>query len=127
MSNISKLYKSSSIKIGKNYEAVACEYLLKNNLSFITKNYYSKYGEIDIIMLDKLLNILVFIEVRYRKSSLYGHPIETISNNKQEKLIKTAYDFMSKNTEYKNIQFRFDVVTILGKITNISWYKNIIS
>lgn len=129
----------SNYTTGKLYENVACDYLIKNNLKLVTKNYYSKYGEIDLIMLDH--TTLVFIEVRAKNSLTYGAPIESINHRKQMKLLQTAYNYIEKNDQYSKLQYRFDAVSIVYKNknffqsdleyskleSNISWYKNIIS
>lgn len=131
-----------SRKIGTNAEHIAKCYLSANSLQFITNNYYTKHGEIDLIMLDSVSSSsnLVFIEVRYRKNNNYGHPIETISKKKQGKLIKSAYRFISDHPQFSKLQYRFDAVTIIetnhclhsleqNKLLdyNIEWFKNIIT
>jgi len=119
-----------SKKVGFELEVLACQYLLDQNLQLITRNYSTRFGELDLIMLDG--QILVFLEVRYRKNIKYGHPIESITKAKQLKILNTALDFLYHNQQYKNIQYRFDVITILGNITKIrqnfneyiNWHKN---
>ena len=38
---------------GKSAEKTACEHLIKNGLKLVETNFYSRYGEIDIIMQHK--------------------------------------------------------------------------
>jgi len=57
-------------RIGNKAEALVLDYLKQQGLSLITQNYLTKLGEIDIIMLDKSVDTLVFVEVRYRKTPL---------------------------------------------------------
>ena len=59
-------------------------------------------------MLDK--KTLVFIEVRFRKNSLFGCGLESITPSKQLKLRKTAELYLQLNNKYKNA--RFDVVSM---------------
>ena len=40
-------------EIGLDYEEIAMKYLVSNNLEFVTKNYYTRYGEIDLIFFEK--------------------------------------------------------------------------
>jgi putative endonuclease len=47
-------------------------------------------GEIDIIMLDKSEQTLVFVEVRYRQNTQFGSATDSVNHNKQTKLIRTA-------------------------------------
>ncbi len=103
--------------IGFELEKIACQYLINQNLELISRNYATKFGEIDLIMLDH--GILVFIEVRYRKNINYGTPIESINQIKATKILNCALHFIKANNQYKNTQYRFDVVAILGNISQI--------
>jgi uncharacterized protein (TIGR00252 family) len=67
----------------------------KNGLKLVEQNYLTKFGEIDIIMLDKLEQTLVFVEVRYRENMHFGSAISTINNAKQEKIIYAANHFLN--------------------------------
>lgn len=103
--------------LGNEIENFAYKYLCSFNLRLIARNYYCRYGEIDLIMLDD--STLVFIEVRYRKNDTYGHPIESIDKKKQHKIYHTALHFISHHPKFKSTQYRFDVVTLLGNINKI--------
>lgn len=107
---------------GQHAENIACEFLLKQGLLFIEKNYHCRYGEIDLIMDDR--NTLVFVEVRYRKNNLYGGAKESITQKKQQKLHTTALQYMQKYTHDK--QARFDVIAITGdnKQQDFEWIQN---
>ena len=101
-------------KIGANGEKIACEYLLKHNFIVMQKNYVSRFGEIDIIALDKSNQDIVFLEVKTRKNFFCGRPSEFVDLKKQAKIKKTALDFIvKKNIVDKN--FRFDVIEVLNK------------
>lgn len=72
--------------------------------------------------------ILTFIEVKYRKSSDYGHVLQTVSQLKQHRIKLTAAYFLSQNPNYHNHIIRFDVVGVSpGRIAhkpNIDWLPN---
>lgn len=107
---------------GKQAENIACEYLIKQGLKIIERNYYCRRGEIDLIMSDN--NTLVFVEVRYRKSNLYGDAKESVTYKKQQKLHLTALHYMQK---YKHDrQARFDVIAITGDSQQhrFEWIQN---
>jgi len=59
-------------------------------------------------MLDK--NMLIFIEVRFRKNDFFGGGLASITAAKQRKLRRTAELFLQQNTQYENA--RFDVVSM---------------
>ena len=113
-------------EIGLDYEEIAMKYLVSNNLEFVTKNYYTRYGEIDLIFFEKKSGTLVFIEVKYRKNTKYGHPLEVVDSRKIEKIIKTSKVYLSKN-KWKN-SIRYDIIGITrNKQDNriiIDWIKN---
>lgn len=95
---------------GYQAEEVAEQYLQQQGLKPIERNVHFKTGELDLVMQDK--NMLVFVEVRYRKSSHFGSAAETVTHSKQQKLIRTALLYCQKN----QIQtpWRIDVIAITG-------------
>lgn len=107
---------------GKATEKLACDYLKKNGLSLIEKNFHSRYGEIDLIMQHR--ETLVFIEVRYRKNDNFGGAKASITLDKQKKIYKTALLYMQKKG--REFNSRFDVVAITGinKQLEIEWIQN---
>jgi len=114
-------------EIGSVTEDIALQYLKKNGLTLITKNFNVRIGEIDLIM--KHNDSIVFIEVRYRKNTNFGFPEETVTFKKQKKIKATALLFIAKNAKFKNIQPRFDVVAMTpdnGSASNMSinWIQN---
>ena len=115
-------FLSSRSNKGKQAESIACEYLIQQGLTFIEKNYYCRQGEIDLIMNDS--NTLVFVEVRYRKNSLYGDAKESVTYKKQQKLHTTALHYMQKHGHDR--QARFDVIAITGNEQQhiFEWIQN---
>ena len=117
--------KQTTTQTGKITEKFACEYLILQNLTFIDQNFHSKYGEIDLIMLDG--ETYVFIEVKYRKSNSYGGSLVAVSHSKQTKLrLSTKFYLQQKQLNEYNTPCRFDIVALEGDIENpnINWLKN---
>lgn len=90
--------KKNSRKKGSFYEEIALQYLLSNGFIFIEKNFYTQYGEIDLIM--QKGNVLHFIEV---KSSNKFNPLYNITEKKLEKITKTIDIFM-QSYDFCNIE-----------------------
>lgn len=115
----------TTTEIGAITEQVAREYLNDHGLRFITQNFHSYQGEIDLIMQDQ--DTLVFIEVKYRKAANFGGAISAVSYQKQHKLRRCAAFYLQKSglNEY-NTPCRFDVIALQGKINqlHITWLKN---
>ena len=113
-------------QIGDYAEMLACQYLQQQGLSLVTNNYSSRYGEIDLILLDEKQDTLIFVEVRYRKNKQYGGAAMSITPKKQQKITKTALQYMQQKQHY-NVASRFDVVAIEGNISGeytLDWIIN---
>jgi len=103
--------------IGDEGEKIALKFIKSKGYKVIESNYKNKIGEIDIIAYDG--NILVFIEVKYRKDDYFGMPREAVNYNKQRKIKLVAQLFIAKNNLLDKV-FRFDVIEILGnEITHL--------
>ncbi len=104
---------------GRYFENLAENYLKKNGYKLIEKNFFSRYGEIDIIALDKGDN-LVFVEVKGRNSLNFGTGEESITQKKINSLIKTAEVFLKTHPNLEFNEIRFDVISIYkDKINHI--------
>ena len=114
-----------NIAKGKLGEELAADFLEKNGFNIIEKNWrYSRIGEIDIIAFDR--EILVFIEVKARKSTKFGNPIEAVTESKINKIRTLAEIYLSNNTHLLFESIRFDVVGILlKKDSEIELYKDV--
>ena len=108
-----------TIERGDLNEQAACKYLQRRGLKLICANYFSRFGEIDLIMRDN--NTLVFVEVRYRRNQSFGGAVMSITPGKQRKISLTALDFLQKNKK-TNALCRFDVVAISEN--NTEWIKS---
>jgi len=108
---------------GDRAELLACRYLKRNGLKLLCRNYRCRRGEIDLIMRDG--DSLVFVEVRYRQQTRFGHAAETVSRTKQNRIIYCARCYMTVHQNW-NMPARFDVVAIEGKPDDlrIEWIAN---
>jgi putative endonuclease len=127
-------FLTTSKKLGQQAENFACDYLSMRGLKLITRNYTCRLGEIDLIMRDK--EVLVFIEVRYRRNPNFGHSVETVLANKQSKMIKTATYYLQCHPILAKKPSRFDVLglsslpkrsTSLRYPAQVEWIKNAFS
>ena len=110
-------------KKGFEIENIVVEYLERKKFTILKKNYYSIYGEIDIIAEKE--NCITFIEVKGNTlKNNYISPTFKINKKKQKSLYITAYDYLEKSNIFdKDIQFNLIIVSE-GKIT---CYNNIIT
>ena len=98
--------------IGDRAEQQAFQFLIERGLHPVARNFRSRGGEIDLIMLDE--QCLVFAEVRYRRSAHFTEPGLTVDHRKQRKIIRTAALFGTRHPAYANHVMRFDVVAVEG-------------
>ena len=116
-----------SREIGKIGEFYAKKFLLNKNYKFLRSNYYSRFGEIDLIFLDN--QELVFVEVKARKSDLFGDGLESITFSKKSKIIKTSLYFLNSASKKKFRSWRIDLISVKldhrNKLSSITHLKNI--
>jgi len=110
-------------KFGRFGEDLAAQSLMKKGYRIICRNYRTKFGEIDIIATDN--DTIVFIEVKSRRTSTFGHPKYAVTFDKQERISKAALYYL-KMTDQSHIRSRFDVVTISerNQKTDVEIIKN---
>ena len=106
-------------KIGNIAEDRAGRFLETNGYEIIDRNFYTKFGEIDIIV--KKDNVLHFIEV---KSGKNFESIYNITPTKMKRIIKSINLYLNKNKT--NSPYQIDAITIdngkLEFIENISFF-----
>ncbi|MBI1961486.1 MAG: YraN family protein [Parcubacteria group bacterium] len=97
----------ASQNLGTRGENIAAWYLSRRGFRILKKHFTSRFGEIDIIAKDQ--DQTVFVEVKTRLKNLRGLPEQSIDFEKQRKLRKTIFAYISLNGVEN---FRIDVVTI---------------
>lgn len=110
--------------VGLAAEQRAKAYLQQQGLTWITSNYQTRFGEIDLIMQQG--KTLVFAEVRLRSRSDFGGALASITPAKQAKLIKTAQHYLTQFS--RPPACRFDAVLLGGTDSDaIEWIQNAFS
>lgn len=121
-----EVFKQTPRELGNLIEDKACYYLKQKGLKLLNRNFLCKQGEIDLIMQDK--HDLVFIEVRYRHSDVYGDGIESVTPYKQKKIINAAHIYLNKYKISQEVGCRFDVLAVSSTIQShalkIEWIQD---
>ena len=106
-------------------ERIACDFLGENGYQILENNYRCPEGEIDIIARQE--GTLVFVEVRTKRSRLFGSPEESITPSKREKLRALAQYYLQEHDDLPS-NWRIDVVAIemekSCKVTRIEIIEN---
>ena len=96
--------------LGKFGENIAVTKIKNIGYTILTRNFRTRFGELDIIATDK--DTIVFIEVKTRKSLKYGFPEEAVSKIKLHKMELCANIYMKGH--YKtHPRYRFEVISII--------------
>lgn len=98
-------------------EEKAASFLIQNGYQVIERNFYSRFGEIDIIATKD--DVLHFVEVKSGED--YELAIQNITPTKLSRLIKTAHVYMKKNAFHGD--FMIDAVVVTPE--NIEILENI--
>ena len=107
--------------VGSETEARASEYLKRQGLRILTKNYRCRLGEIDLIA-EEPDGTIVFAEVKYRRTDASGFPEEAVDFRKQETIRRTALWYLTERRMSPDSAMRFDVIAMDS--TEIRWHKN---
>ena len=116
----------SSKTIGAVGEDFAARLYEKSGYTITTRNYHSRYGEIDLIAENE--DTLCFVEVKTRKVRTLGTPAEAVDFRKQKKMTLTAMKFLTDVECFK--QPRFDVLELWqdgGRIVRYNLIENAFS
>src|SRR5919199_5079623 len=91
-------------------EDLALRYLTNRGYNLVERNYRTRHGEIDLIVRNE--EALVFVEVKLRRGTAYGDPLEAVTPRKQTIIRKLAVEYLSDRNPHFDA-LRFDVVGIL--------------
>ncbi len=93
---------------GDKGENIACKFLVSKGFTILERNWRTSTLEIDIICTNS--EFLTFVEVKYRKNSRYGDPVEFITDQKMENLSIAAAQYIEEKGYTGPV--RFDVIGI---------------
>ena len=86
-------------------------YLIQNGYTLVERNYRTRRGEIDLIV--RKDDTLVFVEVKLRRGTGFGDPLEAVTPRKQHTLRSVAeHRLYARRAHYDTL--RFDVMGILA-------------
>jgi putative endonuclease len=116
--------KPEHLRRGALGEQAAKKYLQQQGLKFLTANFDSRRGEIDLVLRDG--DCLVFAEVKTRSSEGWTRPSAAVNAGKRRRLSQCALDYLRK-LENPRVKIRFDIVEVLladGEVREIRHLPN---
>ena len=102
---------ANHLETGKHGEEIAAAHLLRLGFQILETNWRHRRLEVDIIA--KEGETLVFVEVKTRSYDYFGRPEEFVTPGKERRLAEAAAAFMEKSGH--DWAMRFDVVSVLMK------------
>ncbi|HEY9069119.1 MAG TPA: YraN family protein [Candidatus Ozemobacteraceae bacterium] len=109
-------------------EAAAARFLEEKGFVILERNVRTRYGELDLVARDG--DVLVFVEVRTKSHTVFGHPFETIDRRKIHKLQGMARWYLQARSLGSGVTCRFDAVAVVGTpetACSIEHLRNVIS
>jgi putative endonuclease len=103
-------------------ERAAKDHLQKSGLKFLTANFRSDRGEIDLVFRDD--DCLVFVEVKTRTAGGWTRPAAAVDAGKRRRLTRCAFDYL-RLLKNPPIKIRFDVVEVLLEEGNVGEVRHL--
>ena len=100
---------SERSRLGAQGERIAAAHLESLGLVIETRNYRTRYGEIDLVARDGVE--VVFVEVRTKRSAAFGTPEESMTRRKQARLVHAAKEYLAAHA-LATASWRVDFVAI---------------
>lgn len=102
--------KPEHLRVGEFGERAARNHLRRAGLKFLTANFRTPRGEIDLVMRDK--DCLVFIEVKTRSSEEWSRPAAAVDRERRQRLTRAGLDYL-RLLRNPSVKVRFDIVEVL--------------
>lgn len=102
--------KPLHLRHGELGERAAKNHLKRQGLKFLTANFRTPRGEIDLIFRDQ--DCLVFVEVKTRSSEEWVRPAAAVNAERRRRLTRAALDYL-RLLRNPPVKLRFDIVEVL--------------
>ena len=99
-------------------ERLAAEYLMRQGLAIVARNFRTRAGEIDLVA-------LVFVEVRMRRCASHGGAVESITAKTRKRLVAAANGYLAMLGREPPCRFDAILLRALDPST-IEWRRNVI-
>jgi len=106
---------ASTAAVGSGGERAAADFLVARGYHILERNFRCRGGEVDLIALDG--GVLVFVEVKVRRTLSRGAPIEAVTAVKQARVRRAAQEYLTFcGRVFQRI--RFDVMSVMKTARN---------
>ncbi|MDY7101633.1 MAG: YraN family protein [Actinomycetota bacterium] len=102
------------LALGRTGELIAARWYQQRGGRIVARNHRCREGELDLVVAEG--RVLVFVEVKARRSLAFGHPAEAVDAKRQVRLRRAAASFLASSGRRPS-SIRFDVAAVLpGRI-----------
>lgn len=99
--------------LGRAGEQRATEYLRTHGYAILDRNWRCDQGEIDIVA--TVDDVLCVVEVKTRRTELYGHPFEAIDERKRRRLWRLAFAWSAAHPDAaRGRRIRLEAIGLIG-------------
>ena len=99
----------TTVEKGRLAESLAFEFLKSKGCTVLCRNYYTRYGEVDIVFDD--FGQLVFCEVKSKYSDDFGLPEDEFDATKHKRFNRAVLEYLEKN-EINHDNYRIDLIAM---------------
>lgn len=115
-------------ELGRHGEDAALRYLKQRGYRLIERNFYCRYGELDLIMQQG--RQLVFVEVKARTSCRFGYPEDAVTSQKLRRLRQSIAVYLEQGQAPRHDGLRLDAIAVdlerpSYRVVDIRHYQNI--
>ena len=103
----------NTTSLGVRGEEAVCKFLKEKGHTVLERNFKTKVAEVDIVSFCD--GRLFFTEVKYRKNSRNGTPLEAITRDKQRKMRMGAEMFIKTHKKYSGYDMTLAVAAVTGE------------
>lgn len=99
-------------RLGRRGEDLAAAHMTRLGFTVLERNFRCRDGEVDIVAAGR--GVIVFCEVKTRRTNRWGEPSEAVDARKQERLRRLAARWLRERRPGP-VDVRFDVVSIVAR------------
>lgn len=118
--------QTRNLRRGKLGEDLAASYLAKHGYRILSRNFHTRYGEIDLIAMKG--RSLIFVEVKTRGNDNFGAPIDSVTRSKLAKLRLASEYYLMQHPKFLG-PVQIDVVAITlgptGKLDSLEHLQSV--
>jgi putative endonuclease len=108
-----------NISIGKRGEELARKYFRKKGYTIVDCNFRSRHGEIDLVL--RKNRAFRFVEVKFRSTTEFGLPQESVVKHKQQRIRNTTLLWLKRRRFSLDSEIHFDVLAISGEAGHLTY------